>query len=302
MHITYKNLVVVSRLLVSVASILFGPRCCGSPSSGYCHFNDGGAGKNRYFNISLFGHDLMIMQNPDSRVLGHGAVVWDAAVVFAKYMEHNLSQKEFSTTKLSSQTVIELGSGCGLAGIAYMLRGAAVTLTDLPAVVDALTEKNANTIFSQVALTSSASDEPELTGFKRPLVFPIDWTESLKKTEDKESDRRAGDGEDKEIEVQSKNQSNSRNIAKQCYDVILLTDCVFSASLSEALVATIQRFCGEKSSVICCHEIRDEQANDAFLQEFSRHFDWKRTPRSKLHPDFNNDLIEIIVGKPLRQK
>ena len=50
----------------------------------------------------------MIMQNPDNRVLGHGAVVWDAAVVFAKYMEHNLSQKEFSTTKLSSQTGIRM--------------------------------------------------------------------------------------------------------------------------------------------------------------------------------------------------
>ena len=107
-------------------------------ASGYCHFNDGGTGKNRYFKISLFGHDLMILQNPDSRILGHGAVVWDAAVVFAKYMEHNLSQKEFSTTKLKSQTVIELGSGCGLAGIAFMLRGASVTLTDLPGVVDAL--------------------------------------------------------------------------------------------------------------------------------------------------------------------
>ena len=63
----------------------------------------------------------MILQNPDSRILGHGAVVWDAAVVFAKYMEHNLSQKEFSTTKLKSQTVIELGSGCGLIWLVSLL-------------------------------------------------------------------------------------------------------------------------------------------------------------------------------------
>ena len=41
------------------------------------------------------------------------------------------------------QSVIELGSGCGLAGIAYMLRGAEVALTDLPEVVNALTERNA---------------------------------------------------------------------------------------------------------------------------------------------------------------
>ena len=41
------------------------------------------------------------------------------------------------------QSVIELGSGCGLAGIAYMLRGAEVAFTDLPEVVNALTERNA---------------------------------------------------------------------------------------------------------------------------------------------------------------
>ena len=247
-------------------------------ASGYCHFNDGGTGKNRYFKISLFGHDLMILQNPDSRILGHGAVVWDAAVVFAKYMEHNLSQKEFSTTKLKSQTVIELGSGCGLAGIAFMLRGASVTLTDLPGVVDALTEKNASTIYTQIALSLSAGDEsPSTCPLQRPQVFPVDWTDSLSNKEEK------GD-------------------TTQSYDVILLTDCVFSATLSIGLVATILKYCGEKSSVICCHEIRDEQANAAFLQEFSKYFDWKRIPRSRLHPDFNNDLIEIIVGKPLRRR
>ena len=40
--------------------------------------------------------------------------------------------------------VLELGSGCALAGISYMLRGASVVMTDLAVVVSALTERNAH--------------------------------------------------------------------------------------------------------------------------------------------------------------
>ena len=47
------------------------------------------------------------MQEPSATNLGHGAVVWDASVVFAKYMESNA--KEFDPAKLNKKTVIELG-------------------------------------------------------------------------------------------------------------------------------------------------------------------------------------------------
>ena len=79
-------------------------------SSGYCHFNDNGS--NKTFSINLFGHDLDIEQDPSSQLIGHGAVVWDAAVIFCKYMEHD--PKQFSADKLHGKSLIELGSGCGL--------------------------------------------------------------------------------------------------------------------------------------------------------------------------------------------
>jgi predicted nicotinamide N-methyase len=46
--------------------------------------------------------------------------------------------------------------------------------------------------------------------------------------------------------------------ASQHYDIVLLTDCVFSTALTEDLVATILSRTAEKATVICCHEIRDE--------------------------------------------
>lgn len=107
-------------------------------AQGYCHFNNDE--NNRSFRINLFEFDWEIEQDPGSRDLGHGAVVWDAAVVLAKYMEKNF--KDYDTKTLAKRKVLELGSGCGLAGIAFMMKGAEVSCTDLAAVTQRLTEKN----------------------------------------------------------------------------------------------------------------------------------------------------------------
>lgn len=42
------------------------------------------------------------------------------------------------------------------------------------------------------------------------------------------------------------------------YDYVVLTDCVFSAELAVPLVNTILCGCGPRTTVLCCHEIRDE--------------------------------------------
>lgn len=107
-------------------------------AQGYCHFNEDG--KNTSFSINLFETQLLIEQDPGARDLGHGAVVWDAAVVLAKYMEKNY--KDYDVKTLARKTVLELGSGCGLGGIAFMMKGAKITCTDLECVTRRLTEKN----------------------------------------------------------------------------------------------------------------------------------------------------------------
>ena len=92
----------------------------------------------------MFGFDLCLQQNPSSKLLGHGAVVWDAAVVFVKYIENNPSL--FTRSALLDKSVLELGCGCGLSGLAMMLKGARVTMTDLQCVVEALTTTNTEVI------------------------------------------------------------------------------------------------------------------------------------------------------------
>jgi hypothetical protein len=45
-----------------------------------------------------------------------------------------------------------------------------------------------------------------------------------------------------------------------------------------------------------------QDANAAFIRGFSKHFTLKRVPPSKLHEDYSNDMIEIIIAKPVRTK
>jgi len=55
------------------------------------------------------------------------------------------------------------------------------------------------------------------------------------------------------------NGSSFQIIRRQApYDYVILTDCVFSVELAQALVNTILCCCGPRTTVICCHEIRDE--------------------------------------------
>jgi hypothetical protein len=49
------------------------------------------------------------------------------------------------------------------------------------------------------------------------------------------------------------------------YDFVLLTDCVFAAELAVPLVNTILCCCGPRTTVLCCHEIRDEVCYFAYV-------------------------------------
>lgn len=235
---------------------------------GYCHFNEGS--ENIFFQIDVFGVQFSLKQEPGSRVLGHGAVVWDSSVVFAKYMEHN--PKLF--VDVEGKKVLELGSGCGLAGLCYMIKGAQVTLTDLSKVTDTLTIPNAMSTFSRINSLGS-SKFPRLF---QPIVTPLDWT-----------DREASLAIHSTIE------------GSVYFDVILLTDCVFNQSLTSDIIATLREHSNHRTEVYCCYEIRDEEINGDFLQQLGIYYQIKRIKTSSLHPNYSNELIQLIRAKLKRK-
>ena len=162
-------------------------------------------------------------------------------MIFSKYIEND--PREYCFEKLRGKRLIELGSGCGLAGLACMMRGAITTLTDLAVVVESLTSANAHVNDMTFTLLPSTSSKPFTLLLKkiythcmsnfssvelhRPLVEALDWTAEYPTPE-------------------------------KAYDIVLLTDCVFSPHLAKPLVKQLLRLSGKKTEVICCHEIRDE--------------------------------------------
>lgn len=67
---------------------------------------------------------------------------------------------------------------------------------------------------------------------QRPVVYPIDWTHHA--------------SEDPTV-----------TLPAQIFDIILLTDCVFSVELVPDLMSTILKYTGPKTTVMVCHEVRD---------------------------------------------
>lgn len=119
-----------------------------------------------------------------------------------------------------------------------MLRGCKVTFTDLPAVMKQLTYPNIIRIYRQL-----------LSSFQRTVLFPpeffhLDWTRFEK--------------EEISSDVGDIAQYGRLDNMKAPYDIILLTDCVFSMEITLDLIRTINLCSGPKTVVICCYETRDE--------------------------------------------
>lgn len=76
--------------------------------------------------VRAAGRDLVLAQDANTSMCGH--VVWEVAVIVAKLLDAAALPLE-----VKGRRVLELGSGCGLAGMVFGLHGASVTLTDVPA-------------------------------------------------------------------------------------------------------------------------------------------------------------------------
>lgn len=106
--------------------------------------------------LAIAGAPLRIGEQPNTG-LGTGLTIWDGSVVLAKYLEHRAAQ-----LGLAAHSVLELGAGTGVVGLAAAAAGAPhVTLTDLPY---ALPNARANVARNAGVLRGA-----------RVEVAPLDW-------------------------------------------------------------------------------------------------------------------------------
>ena len=181
----------------------------------------------------------------------------------------------FTHFKMEGKYVLELGSGCGLAGLTLMLKGCRVTFTDLSNVVDELTHENVLSTYRKF------STSPSLCLYK-PDVHVLDWFEFSKNSN-------------------SSIRADTYAFLRNTYDYILLTDCIFSMEATDYLIDTILKCSDSKTTIIISYEIRDMDTNSYFLTQIQLYFSIKKIPENQFHQNYMNKLVQILFAKRNRK-
>ncbi|CBJ48314.1 conserved unknown protein [Ectocarpus siliculosus] len=228
--------------------------------------------------IEVCGTQLNIAQDPTSDNLG--TTIWDASVILVRYMERN--PQLYSRRRLEGKRVLELGAGCGLAGMYFALQGAHVTFTDLIEVVPLLQRNVTMNLGGQAvedaAGTTTASDETRGRGKggksvaaappARPKakVLEYDWGKPL-------------DG------------------LSPPYDYIVACDCVYVERLVESLVWSMARCSGRGTTVLVASEKREEVTYAKFRARLSEDFAVRQAPRRHMDKAYDHENSEVLVCK-----
>ncbi|XP_078148279.1 S-adenosyl-L-methionine-dependent methyltransferases superfamily protein isoform X1 [Carex rostrata] len=208
--------------------------------------------------IEAFGHGLHISQDPNSKHLG--MTVWDASMVLVKYLEKNSRKGRFSPAKMKGKRVIELGAGCGLAGLGMALLGCDVTLTDQLEVLPLLT-RNVDRNKSWISQSNSDSGT-----FGSVSVAELDW------------------GNKTQIEA-----------VGPPFDYIIGTDVVYAEHLLEPLIETILALSGPSTNVLIGHEIRCTTVHEQMVEMMKNHFIVKTIPKSKMDIKYQHPSIQLYM-------
>ena len=223
------------------------------------HFSD-------HVRVDAFGCSFDLKQDPNSMDLG--TTVWDASIVWTKYVEKQSAKRgEFATSRLRGKRVLELGAGMGLGGIAMCALGCDVVLTDRKEVLGLLqnnVDKNVPRRTPGNAVPSCLSADKE--HFGHATVRPLHW------------------GNQEELLA-----------LNPPFDYVLCTDCVYQEDLCRLLVDTIVGAITKKSKVYVVNEHRSQSVQDAFVKCVEERFHVRKVPHSKMDPVHQHPSIDIYV-------
>ncbi|XP_040992388.1 protein N-lysine methyltransferase METTL21A [Juglans microcarpa x Juglans regia] len=209
-------------------------------------------------NLEVLGHELQFYQDPNSKHLG--TTVWDASLVFVKFLEKNCRKGRFCPSKLKGKRVLELGAGCGVAGFGMALLGCHVVATDQIEVLPLLM-RNVERNTSRILQMNPGSDS-----FGSIQVAELDWG----------------------------NKDHIRAVDPP-FDYIIGTDVVYAEHLLEPLLQTIFALSGPKTTILLGYEIRSTSVHEQMLQMWRRNFDVKIIPQSKMDQIFQHPSIQLFI-------
>ncbi|KAL3849519.1 hypothetical protein ACJIZ3_011401 [Penstemon smallii] len=208
--------------------------------------------------FDVLGHQLQFSQDPNSKHLG--TTVWDASMVFVKFLEKNCRKGRFSPSKLKGKRVIELGAGCGVAGFGMAFLGCDVTSTDQTEVLPLLmrnVERNTSRILQK---------NPDSDSFGSIEVAELNWG----------------------------NADHIRAVGPP-FDYIIGTDVVYAEHLLEPLLQTIISLSGPRTTILLGYELRSTSVHDRMLDLWKRNFLVKSVPRAKMHKEYQHPSIQLFM-------
>lgn len=208
--------------------------------------------------LEVLGHRLQISQDPNSKHLG--TTVWDASMVFVKFLERNSRKGRFCTSKLKGKRVIELGAGCGLAGFGMALLGCDVISTDQVEVLPLLmrnVERNTSWIMQA---------NPDSASFGSIKVAELDWG----------------------------NKDHIRAVEPP-FDYIIGTDVVYAEHLLEPLLQTILALSGPRTTILLGYEIRSTTVHDRMMHMWKNNFEVKTVPQAKMDFKYRHPSIQLYI-------
>ncbi|BAS81599.1 Os02g0818700 [Oryza sativa Japonica Group] len=211
--------------------------------------------------LELLGHRLHISQDPNSKHLG--TTVWDASMVFVKFLEKNSRKGRFSPSKLKGKRVIELGAGCGLAGLGMALLGCDVVTTDQVEVLPLLLR---NVERNKSWISQSNSDSGSIGSV---TVAELDWG----------------------------NKDHIRAVDPP-FDYIIGTDVVYSEHLLQPLMETIIALSGPKTKIMLGYEIRSTTVHEQMMQMWKSNFNVKTVSKSKMDVKYQHPSIHLYIMDP----
>ncbi|KAL5565789.1 hypothetical protein UlMin_028953 [Ulmus minor] len=206
--------------------------------------------------LEVMGHELQFSQDPNSKHLG--TTVWDASLVFIKFLEKNSRRGTFSPSKLKGKRVIELGAGCGVAGFGMALLGCDVVATDQIEVLPLLrrnVERNTSSIMQL---------NPD--SFGSIQAAELNWG----------------------------NESDIRAVGPP-FDYIIGTDVVYAEHLLDPLLQTIFALSGPKTTIMMGYEIRSTSVHEQMLNMWKQHFEVKTVPSSKMDETYQHPSIQLYI-------
>ncbi|CEP12050.1 hypothetical protein [Parasitella parasitica] len=202
----------------------------------------------------------------------HGTTVWDSAKILAFYLFETIKKPTFKDHRvMNNKTCLELGSGCGLAGLVMASLGFETLLTDLPEVIDRVLQPNCTTAIDDITdwwhhlqHTTQYIESPKIT------VQPLDW-----------------------LELQ--NQKQQQQQPTPSFHYIIASDCIYEIALVEPLLNCIRHYASPLTVILIAMERRDEAVVDGFIDKAkSFGFETRMVLKKLLNRNFvGNDDVEI---------